>query len=131
MFARDQDYLTGESRVGSKIADENRTRLGELIGTVGARLLYEYDFGDGWQHELLLEEVLLGDEPFRQVCVAGSRNCPPEDCGGPHGFSELLKVLRDATHPEHDDIREWVGEDFAPEYLAVDEINRKLRRRKH
>ena len=92
---------------------------------------YRHDFGDGWQHELLLEEVLLGDEPFRQVCVAGSRNCPPEDCGGPHGFSELLKVLRDATHPEHDDIREWVGEDFAPEYLAVDEINRKLRRRKH
>ena len=52
------------SRVGSKIADENRTNLGELIGTVGARLLYEYDFGDGWQHELLLEEVLLGDETF-------------------------------------------------------------------
>jgi hypothetical protein len=93
-------------------------------------LLYEYDFGDGWQHELLLEEVLLGDESFRQICVAGDRNCPPENCGGSPGFSELLKVLQDSTHPEHEDIREWVGEDFAPEYFTVDEINRKLRRRK-
>src|SRR6476469_9549129 len=50
------------SRVGTKVANENRTWLGELIWTVGARLLYEYDFGDGWQHELLLEEVLPGDE---------------------------------------------------------------------
>ena len=79
----------------------------------------------------LLEEVLLGDESFRQICVAGDRNCPPEDCWGPHGFSELLKVLQDSTHPEHDDIREWVGEDFAPECFTVDDINRKLRRRKH
>ena len=53
------------SRVGTKVANENRTKLGELIGTVGARLLYEYDFGDSWQHELLLEEVLLGDETFQ------------------------------------------------------------------
>jgi hypothetical protein len=117
------------SRVGSKIADENRTKLGELIGTVGATLLYEYDFGDGWQHELLLEEVLRGEESFRQICVAGQRNCPPEDCGGSTGFSELLKALHDPTHPEHDDIRGWVG-DFVPESFSADEINRRLRRRK-
>jgi Plasmid pRiA4b ORF-3-like protein len=126
-----QKYSDRKHGLGAGIIDENRTRLGDVICTPGTRLLYEYDFGDGWQHELLLEEVLLGDESFRQVCVAGGRNCPPEDCGGPHGFSELLKVLQNATHPEHDDIREWVGEDFAPEYFAVDEINRKLRRRKH
>jgi hypothetical protein len=64
------------SRVGSKVADENRTKLGELIETAGAKLLYEYDFGDGWQHELLVEEVLLGDESFQQICVAGKRCCP-------------------------------------------------------
>ena len=89
------------SRVGSKITDENRTKLGELIGTVGARLLYEYDFGDCWQHELLLEQVLLGDETFQQTCVAGKRCCPPEDCGGPQGFAELLQALQDANHPSH------------------------------
>ena len=66
------------SRVGTKVADENRTMLGELIWAAGARLLYEYDFGDGWQHELLLEEVLFGEESFQQICVAGERCCPPE-----------------------------------------------------
>jgi hypothetical protein len=117
-------------RVGSKIADENRTKLGELIGTVGARLLYEYDFGDGWQHELLLEEVLLGDETFQQTCVAGKRCCPPEDCGGPQGFAELLQALQDANHPSHDEACEWLG-DFVPESFSADEVNRRLCRRKH
>jgi len=55
------------SRGGTKVTNENRTRLGELIWTVGASLLYEYDFGDGWRHQLLLEEVLTGDESFQQM----------------------------------------------------------------
>ena len=118
------------SRVGSKVADENRTKLRELIETAGAKLLYEYDFGDGWQHELLLEEVLLGDETFQQTCVAGKRCCPPEDCGGPQGFAELLQALQDANHPSHDEAGEWVG-DFVPESFSADEANRRLRRRKH
>ena len=116
------------SRVGTKVANENRTRLGELIWTVGARLLYEYDFGDGWQHELLLEEVLLGDETFQQTCVAGKRCCPPEDCGGPQGFAELLQALQDANHPSHEEACEWLG-DYVPESFSAEEINRRLRRR--
>jgi Plasmid pRiA4b ORF-3-like protein len=58
---------------GGKIGNENRTTLGALLDFPGAKLLYEYDFGDCWRHELLLERVLLGDESFRQVCVAGER----------------------------------------------------------
>jgi hypothetical protein len=118
-------------RIGTKIADENRTKLGELIWTEGARLLYEYDFGDGWRHELVLEEVLLGDESFQQMCVAGQRRCPPEDCGGPPGFAEILQAFHDANHPQHGSVIEWLGEDFAPEFLLTEEINRQLRRRKH
>ena len=115
--------------VGGKVAKEKRTKLGKVIGTVGARLWYEYDFGDGWRHELLLEEVLLGDETFQQICVAGKRSCPPEDCGGPQGFAELLRALQDANHPSHDEACEWLG-DFAPESFSVDQINKRLRRRK-
>ena len=125
-----QRFSDPRSRVGSKVANENGTRLGELIRAVGARLLYEYDFGDGWQHELLLEEVLLGDETFQQTCVAGKRCCPPEDCGGPQGFAELLEVLQDANHPSHDEACEWLG-DFVPESFSADEVNRRLCRRKH
>jgi Plasmid pRiA4b ORF-3-like protein len=125
-----QRFSAPRSRVGTKVANENGTRLGELIETVGARLLYEYDFGDGWQHELLLEEILLGDETFQQTCVAGKRCCPPEDCGGPQGFAELLQALQDANHPSHDEACEWLG-DFGPESFSADEVNRRLRRRKH
>lgn len=114
---------------GTKIVNESRTRLGDLICTAGARLLYEYDFGDSWQHELLLEEVLLGDEAFHQMCVAGERACPPEDCGGPQGFAEMLAALQDVNHPEHEDVYAWVG-DFTPESFSKEEINRRLRRRK-
>lgn len=114
----------------TKIANESRTRLGDLICAPGARLLYEYDFGDGWQHELLLEEVLLGDESFRQICVAGERCCPPEDCGGPRGFAELLGAMGDAKHPDHENVCAWLG-NFAPESFSKEEINRPLGRRKH
>ncbi len=124
-----QKFAEAGYRVGTKVANENRTRLGELIWTSGARLLYEYDFGDGWQHELVLEEVLLGDESFQQMCVAGKRCCPPEDCGGPQGFAELLEALRDANHPGHNEVSEWLGY-FVPESFSVEDINRKLRRRK-
>lgn len=114
---------------GTKIVNESRARVGDVIATAGARLLYEYDFGDGWQHELLLEEVLLGDESFQQMCVAGERCCPPEDCGGPQGFAEMLAALRDANHPSHAEVYEWLG-DFHPESFSADEINRRLRRRR-
>jgi hypothetical protein len=71
-FGRQRQRMTDpRSRVGTKVADENRTKLGELIWTVGARLLYEYDFGDGWQHELLLEEVLFGEESFSADLCGG------------------------------------------------------------
>jgi hypothetical protein len=115
---------------GTKIANESRTRVGDVIGTAGDRLLYEYDFGDGWQHELLLEEVLLGDESFREICVAGERCCPPEDSGGPQGFAELLEAMADANHPDHEDVCVWLG-DFAPESFSKEKINRRLGRRKH
>lgn len=114
---------------GTRIGNESRTRVGDVIGGAGERFIYEYDFGDSWQHELLLEEVLLGDESFQQMCVAGERRCPPEDCGGLHGFAELLEALQDANHPTHEEVCDWLG-DFDPAWFSADEINRQLRRRR-
>lgn len=92
----------------------------------GSKLLYEYDFGDGWQHELLLEEILNADEPFQRKCLAGARRCPPEDCGGPYGFRELLDAVNDTSHPEHESLCEWLEDDFDPQDFSVDEVNRRL-----
>ncbi|NYD34591.1 IS1096 element passenger TnpR family protein [Actinomycetospora corticicola] len=75
------------------------------LPALGDRFVYEYDFGDGWTHDV---EVLGvgGDEPG---CVDGQGGCPLEDCGGPHGFQRLRDVLADPQHPEHQDALAWVG----------------------
>ncbi len=108
----------------------DRARLGDLIRLPGSKLLYEYDFGDGWQHELLLEEILNGDESFHRTCVAGARCCPPEDCGGPYGFRELLDALNDTSHPEHDFLCDWLEDDFDAEHFSTEEVNRRLHRQR-
>lgn len=76
---------------------------------------YLYDYGDDWFHEVVLEvfrEDLFSRHP---LCIAGERACPPEDCGGPSGYEELLAALSDPDDPEHAEILEWLDETFDPE----------------
>jgi hypothetical protein len=117
------------SRVGSKVADENRTKLGELIETAGAKLLYEYDFGDGWQHGLLVEEVLLGDESFQQICGPVNDVVHRKTVGDRKDLQNCSKALQDASDPSHEEVCAWLG-DFVPESFSLDEANRRLRRRR-
>jgi hypothetical protein len=104
----------------------DRAKLGDLIDSAAAKLLYEYDFGDGWQHELLLQQILNADELFQRTCLAGARRCPPENCGGPYGFRELLDALNDTSHPEHDCFCEWLEDGFDAQHFSVEEVNRRL-----
>lgn len=97
------------------------TRLSEIAQT---RFNYEYDFGDSWQHELVVESVEPGDNP--PICLEGERACPPEDCGGVWGYEDLLKILQDPEHEEYDFRKGWAGEDFDPEAFDIDEVNRLL-----
>lgn len=82
----------------------------------GHRAEYEYDFGDGWIHEIVLEDI-AGKEPKTKYprCLAGERACPPEDCGGPYGYAELLEILADKDHEQHESMMEWIGERFGPD----------------
>jgi hypothetical protein len=102
-------FVAGEVRYGvpeeenwDGELDESRVSISALPG----HSIYLYDFGDGWTHDV---EVLGagGDLPG---CVFGEGACPPEDCGGPYGYTELLEVLADPAHPEHAEMREWAGE---------------------
>ena len=108
--------------------DARTVRLDEVVHGQGARIAYEYDFGDYWLHTLVLEEI-LETEPGRKYpfCLDGSRACPPEDCGGTSGYERLLEALRDPRHEDHIDMWLWAGEDFDPEAFDVDRVNRKLR----
>lgn len=98
-----------------------------LLRSEGDGILYTYDFGDSWEHEIVLEKAFAPDPgknyPF---CTGGKRACPPEDCGGPFGFAEILEALGDPGHPEHDSFIDWLGEDYDPARFDPEEVNRLL-----
>lgn len=106
--------------------DERRSTLAQVLQP-GRSIVYEYDFGDGWEHDVEVERVLgAGETTGSPTCVAGERACPPEDCGGVVGYQELLAALVDPGHVEHDGLLEWVGGQFDPEAFHVETVNRAL-----
>jgi hypothetical protein len=108
--------------------DEARVRLNHIIPGADFKFGYEYDFGDSWEHEILVEKVLEAEAGQNYpVCVRGRRACPPEDVGGFWGYAQFLEAMRDPNHPEHQSYTEWIGGEFDPEALDLDEINAALR----
>jgi hypothetical protein len=90
--------------------------VARFLNAPGDRALYEYDMGDGWLHEVLLEGVLLKEKGVKYPrCLAGERACPPEDCGGAPGFEHLLETLASPHDPEHKELIEWLGGGYQPE----------------
>lgn len=114
------------------VIDERGASVRTLLPRARSKSVYEYDFGDGWEHEIVVEKI-LDAEPSASypACVAGMRACPPEDCGGPGGYADLVEAIRDPDHLEHEELLEWAGEDFDPESFDAARINAglaKLRR---
>ena len=113
-----------------KVIDERRVRLNKVVSQVGTRFDYHYDFGDNWHHDLLLEAILMPDPSIQYpVCVAGARNSPPEDCGGPFGYAKFLEAIRDPRHKEHELLLEWIGGHFDSELFDLNRANEALRPR--
>lgn len=111
--------------------DECRVTLGQLLKRAKERIRYTYDFGDDWEHEILLEGVLTAEPDVGYpVCVAGKGACPPEDCGGVWGYQDLRDALADLAHERHEEMLEWLGLQTAAELDAarfdVEEVNRAL-----
>ena len=87
------------------------------------RAVYLYDFGDDWRHDILLEKILPKEkDAFYPVCLAGKRNCPPEDCGGVPGYMDLLDIISNPAREEHEETIEWLGDDFDPEHFNIKEV---------
>jgi len=108
--------------------DAKKHKLNQLLSEEGQKIQYVYDFGDDWRHLLTLEKILPKEKGQKYPqCIKGKGNCPPEDCGGIWGFAELLKVIKDKKHPEHDDMMEWLDEEYDPQYFDLEEINQRLR----
>lgn len=108
--------------------DEMDVRLDQVAGK-GARWFYTYDFGDWWEHELAVEDVVEADPDARYPrCVDGAGACPPEDVGGPRGYAEFLAALADPGHPRHEAMRSWIGRPFDPAMVDLDRASVLVRR---
>jgi hypothetical protein len=105
-----------------------KTTLQSVLRGPRSHIRYEYDFGDGWDHQILLEKVVELDKPVLALCLGGARACPPEDCGGPWGYANLLEILKDPNHPEYEEMSEWIGPGFDPEAFDAEEVNKQLAR---
>jgi len=104
--------------------------LNQIAPRRGSTCVYEYDFGDSWEHLIEVEDELPIESvtPAVPHCLGGARSCPPEDSGGPHGYERLLTALRDPDDEEHDEYRRWAGRRFDPEAFDLDAVNRRLSR---
>jgi hypothetical protein len=114
---------------GQSVVNAKRVQLQDVAPRKGAKLRYEYDMGDGWDHQVLVEGI-TDEGPEVIQCQDGARACPPEDCGGPGGYEEMLEIIFNPQHPEFEDRREWLGGQFDPEHFNTEPINRRLGRLK-
>jgi hypothetical protein len=121
-------YGVPDPNYDEDVLDEQRYKLKQLLSEPKQKLSYEYDFGDSWTHEVLLEQV-LPPEPGATYprCTAGKRACPPEDCGGAWRYADFVQIIADPEHPEHEELLEWVGGEFDPEQFDLAEANAALR----
>ncbi|MFH1170409.1 MAG: plasmid pRiA4b ORF-3 family protein [Candidatus Vogelbacteria bacterium] len=110
-----------------RIVDERTAKVADYFEKISKQCKYEYDFGDGWVHTILLEKVvpIVSGEKYPK-CLAGKRACPPDDCGGIGGYERLIDILKQPKHPEHKETMEWLGLDFPndlnPEHFDANEV---------
>ncbi|WP_176308367.1 plasmid pRiA4b ORF-3 family protein [Micromonospora sp. NBS 11-29] len=110
------------------LRDELDVRLDAVVGK-GDRFRYTYDFGDWWEHDLVVEDVCAAVPDARYpVCLDGERAAPPEGVGGPAGHAVLRAALADPTHPEHEAMRDWAGPAYDPDAFSADRATTLLRR---
>jgi len=126
----DNDNMLDLFAEDPEMMDDRKARLHQLAYP-GHRFLYRYDFGDDWYHDIQVEEVARTDhEPYSEAwIVAGERACPPEDNGGTHGYTEMLRVLsHEPNSDEAQELRTWAGDDFDAELFGRRAANATLLR---
>jgi len=106
------------------VVDASDLRISKILTKEKDKIEYTYDYGDDWKHKITLEKILEVDKKQTYpVCIKGKRACPPDDCGGPWGYTNLLEVINDKKNPEHTEMLEWLGGGFDPEEFEIDDIN--------
>lgn len=124
-------YGAPDREFGTPMVSERRTRLRDLLNHPKDRVVYEYDFGDNWEHDVVLEEIVDAQPEVRYPrVIAGKRACPPEDVGGYPGYAEFIRAVSDFDHDEHESMLEWIGGRFNPEQFDLIAANDRVPRRR-
>jgi hypothetical protein len=125
-IAKDKIYGTPDPDFFMDCEDERKVRLDQVLRRPKDRMVYVYDFGDSWEHEVLVEKVVPAEKGRGRypLVTAGKRASPPEDCGGIPGYYQLLEVLGNPRHPEHEEMLKWCGEEYDPDEFDLQEVNR-------
>jgi len=109
------------------VTDYRTVRLNEIAPAVKDCFVYLYDFGDSWEHDVVVEEILQAEKGTRYPrCLDGQRACPPEDVGGVGGYADFVKAIRSPRHPEHAEMLAWVGGAFDPDTFDLRGVNGML-----
>ena len=123
----------GVGDLGTPCKDARRAALGQVAPRKGFTMSYVYDFGDDWRHNIQVEDIGAAEPGVTYPrCLTGRRTAPPEDCGGLWGYAELIEILADPAHPEHEDRLDWLGlepdsaDEFDPAEFNVAELNDML-----
>ncbi len=111
------------------VKDEWKICLRDVAPSVGDRFSYEYDMGDGWMHDVVVEDFIKLNTLFKHLplCLAGARACPPEDCGGTGGYLDFIEATSDKKHARHKELLRWIGGDFDPEAFDIVGANESLK----
>ena len=114
-----------------EMEDSSTVKLSQIISQGHKKFLYLYDFGDGWEHLIQMEKTLSPESKVKYPrCINGKRACPPEDCGGPWGYENLLEAIGNPDHEQHEELLEWLGGEgeFDSEEFDLETVNVELAR---
>lgn len=133
------DWRIGQQRYGipdeewigrNAMLDERKFTIGQVLGEQVKAFAYSYDFGNGWDHLITVEERLPVQEGRNDwpMCLTGENPCPPEDVGGPPGYTEFLQAMREPKHEQHADYWRWWGGPFDPHAFSINAANMAIRK---
>lgn len=124
-------YSAPDTEFDMPTVSERRTKVRDLLERAKDRFTYEYDFGDGWEHDVVLEGIEEAQPGVRYARVTGGkRACPPEDVGGPSGYAEFVAAITDPNHEEHQSMLAWAGGKFDPEWFDLLTANDRVPKKK-
>ena len=129
-FIKNGKYY-GNGTSSDDIIDYKDTTVKDLLKKEKDKMTYEYDFGDSWEHFVLLEKILpIDDQKKYPLCVTGKKSFPPDNCGGLDGYDDLLEILANPKHKDHEEMKFWLKEfghkNFDSDRFDVNEINEVL-----